>query len=379
MKKVAISGADAASIAMRQCEPGVVAAYPITPQTPIIENFAKFAAEGLVDTEFITVESEHSVISAVIGASAAGVRAMTATSSQGLALMFEPMGVASGLRLPIIMNVANRALSGPINIHCDYSDTMGVRDSGWIQIYSETAQEVYENTLLAVKIAEEVSLPIMVCQDGFIVSHCVEPVEIFEDEKIKNFVGEYQPKRHLLNTNDPFTYGPLCLQDSFFEVKKEQEDAILKAKDSFLKHGKELSKITKRKYDVIECYNLTNAKCVIVALGSTVGNIKAFIDKKNNPNYGVLKINLFTPFPYEDVAKALRDSISIAVLDRSLSSGSNAPAYSNVLNACPNKNIQSYIYGLGGREIYEEDIEEIFQELEKGKFEKRKFIGLKNG
>ena len=235
-KILPLTGAYSAAEAMRQINPDVVAAYPITPHSPIVERFAQFVADGKVDTEMIRVESEHSAMSACVGACAAGARVMTATSSAGLALMWEILGVASGLRLPIIMNVVNRALSAPINIHCDHSDSMGARDLSWIQIYSENAQEVYEHNLLALKLAErkDVLLPAMVCQDGFITSHGVENVEIFPDETVRKFAGEYKPEKYLLNLKDPVTFGPLQLTDYYFETKRRQEAAMKKAKAAFL-------------------------------------------------------------------------------------------------------------------------------------------------
>ncbi|MEK6816811.1 MAG: pyruvate ferredoxin oxidoreductase [Nanoarchaeota archaeon] len=378
-KVVAINGNEAAAEAMRQCRPDVVAEYPITPQTIIVETFSQYVADGKSDAEIISVESEHSAISATIGAQAAGARAMTATSSQGLALMFESMVVAPGLRLPILMHVVNRALSAPINIHCDHSDSMMIRDCGWMQLYSETAQEVYDNTFLALRVAEDNNLPIMVCQDGFIVSHCVERVEILDDETITKFVGEYNPERYLLNTDDPYTCGPLCLADSYFEVKKEQSDAMLKVKQSFIRNGKELSKITGRKYDVIDTYNLEKAKHVIVVISSTASVVRSVIDKLKNDDYGLLRINLFRPFPYEEVKAALANAENVAVLDRAMSYGANAPLYGEVLSSLygSNVNVQSYVFGLGGRDIFEKDIENVFRELSSGKLGGFKYIGVK--
>ncbi|MFH0798403.1 MAG: pyruvate ferredoxin oxidoreductase [Candidatus Woesearchaeota archaeon] len=380
MKKVvAINGDEAAAEAMRQCRPDVVAEYPITPQTIIVETFSKYVADGKSDAEIISAESEHSAISATIGAEAAGARAMTATSSQGLALMFESMVVAPGLRLPILMHVVNRALSAPINIHCDHSDSMMIRDCGWMQLYSETAQEVYDNTFLALRVAEENNLPIMVCQDGFIVSHCVERVEVLDDETVTKFVGEYNPERYLLNTDDPYTCGPLCLVDSYFEVKKEQSDAMLKIKQSFIKNGKELSKITGRKYDVIETYNLDKAKYVIVVLSSTASVVRSVIDKLGSKDYGLVKINLFRPFPYEEVRQALSNAKVVAVMDRAMSYGANAPVYGEVMNALygTKVSLQSYVFGLGGRDIYEKDVENVFKEISSGKLSDFKYIGVK--
>jgi len=238
----AFTGGEAAAIAMKQANPDVAAVYPITPQTPIMAAFSEYWADGAVNTELIHVESEHSAMSACVGASSAGARVMTATASVGLALMFEILPVASGTRLPIVMNIANRALSAPINIHCDHSDSMATRDQGWIQIYSENPQEVYENTILAVKLAESVNLPAMVCQDGFLTSHSVENTLIYSDKIISKFLGTRKPYRPLLDVKNPVTYGPLQLQNYYFETKKQVQDAILKAKTEYIKVGKELKK-----------------------------------------------------------------------------------------------------------------------------------------
>jgi len=240
--------------AMRQISPDVVAAYPITPQSAIVERFAKFVANGIVDTEMVRVESEHSAMSACVGASMAGARAMTATCSAGLALMWEILGVASGLRCPIVMPVANRALSAPINIHCDHSDSMGARDLSWIQIYCENAQEAYENVFLALKLAEhsDVQLPVMVCEDGFITSHCVQNVRIYEDDAIKKFISERKPEFDLLDLKSPITVGAIELQDYYFETKRQQEEAMGKALKIYLDAGKELSKTTGNKYPYSE-------------------------------------------------------------------------------------------------------------------------------
>ena len=293
MSKIkAITGTGAAAEAMKQINPDVVPAFPITPQTAIMQKFASYVADGIVDTEMIRVESEHSAMSCAVGASAAGARVMTATASAGLALMWEIVGVASGLRLPIVMEIVNRALSAPINIHCDHSDSMGARDLGWIQIYSESAQEVYENTLLAIRLAEKVLLPVMVCQDGFITSHGVENVEIFDDNKVKKFIGEHKYPYSLLNIKKPVTHGPLQLQDYYFETRSQQIPAMEDSKKEYLKIGKELSKITKRKYEYFDEYQLKDADIAIVVMNSTAGTTKTAIDRlrKEGKKVGLLKL-----------------------------------------------------------------------------------------
>jgi len=384
MSKVkAITGAEAAAEAMRQINPDVCAAFPITPQTPVMQKFAGFHADGLVDSELIRVESEHSAMSCCVGASAAGARVMTATSSAGLALMWEIVGVAAGLRLPIVMEIVNRALSAPINIHCDHSDSMGTRDLGWIQVYSENAQEAYENTLLAIRLAEKVLLPVMVCQDGFITSHGVENVKIFDDNKVKKFVGEHKYPYGLLNIKKPVTHGPLQLQDYYFETKSQQMPAMEEAEREYIKVGNELSKITGNKYPYFEEYKLKDAKVAIVVLSSTAGTTKAVIDKmrEKGRKVGLLKPRLFRPFMYKEIGNALKNIDSIAVLDRSESFGANAPLYGEIKNALYDVKykgkLHSCIFGLGGRNIYESEIEGVFNELLTNKLKEKEYIGLR--
>ena len=365
-----LTGAEAVAEAMRQLKPDVVAAYPITPQTPIVEKYAEFVADGIVNTEMIPVESEHSALSAVVGASAAGVRAMTASSSVGLALMWEVVNAASGLGLPIVMNVANRALSAPINIHCDHSDSMGCRDAGWVQIYSENGQEAYDNTILATKLAETVNVPVMVMQDGFITSHSLEGVDIMDDKAVEKFAGKRRDPKGLLG-DKPQSVGPFALPNSFFEFKIRQEERTLKAKETFLKVGMELAKLTKRKYYLFEAYRMSDATAVIVTMSSTAGTTKAVVDsmRAKGKKVGLLKIVLFRPFPYAEVAAELKGIKQVAVLDRSFSFGANAPLFGEIKNATHGTDIglHSVVFGLGGRDIFERNIEEIFESLLKGK------------
>jgi pyruvate ferredoxin oxidoreductase alpha subunit len=375
--RVPLTGAHAVAEAMRQINPEVMSVYPITPQTPIIEKFAKFVADGKVDTELIRTESEHSAISACVGSSAAGVRTFTASSSQGLALMFEILPIASSLRLPIVMQAVARALSGPINIHCDHSDVMACRETGWIQIFSENAQEAYENTFLALRLAEKARLPIMVIQDGFITSHSVEGVDLLEDSAVKKFVGAYKPKNSLLDMDHPITVGPFALPDYYFEFKMQQEGAMQEAKKEYLEIGLELAKLTGKKYPYFEGYKLKDAKYVIIAAGSTAGIIKDVVDerRKKGEKVGLLKIKLFRPFPEKEIEKALQNKI-VAVMDRSLSIGTRPPIYLEI--KAISKNVQSYVYGLGGRDIFSSDIHRIFDEM-KGKSlgSETRYIGLR--
>ena len=385
MKVEALTGGEAVAEAMRQIDPDVVAAYPITPQTIIMQKFADFHADGLVESELVCVESEHSAMSCCVGAAAAGARTMTATSSAGLALMWEILGVAAGLRLPIVMPIANRALSAPINIHCDHSDAMGCRDQGWIMLFNENGQEAYEAMFLAVKLAErkDILLPVMVNLDGFITSHGVENITIYDDAKMKEFVGEPAPNKPLLNVDDPVTYGPLQLPDYNIETRYQQVGAMEAAKKAYLEIGKELSQITGKEYGYFEKYQMDDAKAVIVAMNSTAGTAKTVIDKLRlkGKKVGLLKIRLFRPFPYKEVMEALQNAKSVCVLDRAASYGANAPLYGEIKNALYDLKkkpaLSSCVYGLGGRPIFESEIEEVFTKLLKKDLEETSFIGVR--
>lgn len=372
-KILALTGDQAAAEAMRQIEPDVVAAYPITPQTEIVMTFAQFVADGRVQTEMIPVESEHSAMSACVGAAASGARTMTATSANGLALMWEIVYIAASTRLPIVMPVVNRALSAPINIHCDHSDTMGARDSGWLQIYCENSQEVYENIIMAVRIAEhkEILLPVMVCQDGFITSHAVEGIKIYDDKKVKDFFGEYKIRHSLLNVDKPVTYGPLDLQDYYFEHKRQQSEAIKNSLNVIPHIFAEFKKHFGVEYDFLETYRLDDADCAIVALSSTAGTTKAVVDelRKQGRNVGLLRPRIFRPFPKEKITQALKGLKAVAILDRSESfSGQGGPLFSEIRSALldePERPLTvNYIYGLGGRDINTEQIKSVYADLE---------------
>ena len=315
-----LSGNEAAATAMKQINPDVVAAFPITPSTEIPQYFSTFVDNGLVDTEFVAVESEHSAMSACIGAEAAGSRAMTATSANGLSLMWEMIYIASSLRLPIVMSLVNRAVSGPLNIHNDQSDAMGVRDSGWIMLFSENNQEAYDNLLMAHRIAENenVLLPLMVCQDGFITSHSIENITLLEDAEVKKFVGEYHPKHYLLNDKEPMAIGPMDLQAFLFEHKYQQAEAMKNAKQVILEVSKEFEKLTGRKYGLFEEYKLDDAEIAIVCMNSTAGTTKDVVDslREKGVKAGLLKVRVFRPFRAEEIAKALSHLKAVAVLDK---------------------------------------------------------------
>lgn len=385
--QVAKTGNEAVAEAMKQINPDVCAAYPITPATEIMQIFAQFVSDGIVDTELVTVESEHSAISACIGASAAGARVITATSSQGLALMHEILYIASSLRLPIVMADVNRALSGPINIHCDHSDTMGERDSGWIQIFSENSQEAYDNMIQAVRIAENpnVFLPTMVTLDGFIISHAMEGIQIYDTEKIRKFIGKHQGPYDILDTDNPVTAGALDLFDYYFEHKRSQIEAMNQAIPHIMEVAKEFKKEFGKEYGLVERYKLDDAEYAIVALGSTAGTAKYAIDELRSKGIkaGMLKIRLYRPFPEEEIRKSMAHVKVIGVLDRS--TGLNAgggPLFNEIRSAfydlAKKPEIYDYIYGLGGRDINTSHIKSVFDELSKKPASRVSYINLRS-
>jgi pyruvate ferredoxin oxidoreductase alpha subunit len=357
---------------MRQIDPDVVAAFPITPSTEVPQYFASFVANGAVNTEFVAVESEHSAMSACIGAQAAGGRTMTATSSAGLALMWEMLYIAASSRLPITLAAVNRALSGPININNDHSDTMGARDSGWIQIYGESNQEAYDNFIQAVCIGEHpaVQLPVMDCYDGFITSHAVENIELLEDEEVKAFVGDYTPEYYLNNKAHPIAVGPLDLPVHYFEHKRLQAEAMRNAKRVILEVAADFEKLTGRKYGFFEEYKMEGAETAIVVLNSTAGTAKTVVDKlrEQGVKAGLIKLRVFRPFPAEEIAAALAGVKAVAILDKA--DGFNAaggPVFTDVTSAMYGRvdgvPAISYIYGLGGRDVRAGDIEKVYSRL----------------
>lgn len=367
---VARTGNEAMAEAMRQINPDVVAAYPITPATEIVQIFAGFVADGLVSTEFVPVESEHSAMSACIGSSAAGGRTMTGTSSQGLALMAEMLYIASGLRLPIVLADVNRALSSPINIHCDHSDTMMVKDAGWIQIFSENAQEAYDNMIQAVRIAETARLPVIVTTDGFIISHGMERIDIIDDAEVRKFVGDYKPSEYLLNFGKVITLGALDLTDYYFEHKRQQIEAMRQCKPAILSVAKDFGARYGRQYGLFEKYRLDDAECAFVAMGSTAGTAKVAIDelREKGMKVGLLKPRVYRPFPKEEIADALKGMKAIAVMDRSDSlNGHEGPLCLEIKSALYDKGLAkpvlNYVYGLGGREIRIDEIQAVCRDV----------------
>ena len=368
-----MSGNEAIAVAMKQINPDVVAAFPITPSTEVPQYFSQFVADGSVNTEFVAVESEHSAMSACVGASAAGARAMTATSANGLALMWEVLYIAAASRLPIVLACVNRTLSGPLNIHNDHSDSMGARDSGWIQMYSENNQEAYDNTLMANRIAEhpEVLLPVMVCQDGFITSHAIENIELLEDDKVTAFVGEYNPEEYLLDKENPIAIGPLDHFTYCFEHKRQQAEAMVQAKKVVLQVSEEFAKLTGRKYGLFEEYKTEDAEVCMVVLNSTAGTAKFVVDqmRAEGKKVGMIKPRLFRPFPVDEITAALSKFKAIAVMDKADSfNAAGGPLFTDVSSAMFAKGVFgprmiNYIYGLGGRDVKATDLELVYNEL----------------
>ena len=366
-----LTGNDAAAHALRQCRPDVAAAYPITPQTELMHKFAEFVANGKVDTEVILVESEHSAMSAAIGSSAAGARTFTATSANGLALMWEVVYIAASNRLPIVMPEVNRALSGPINIHCDHSDSMGCRDSGWIQLFCENGQEAYDTVIQAFRISEnpKVLLPTMICFDGFIISHTNEPVAMLSDDAVAKFVGEYKPERKLLDVENPYTFGPLDLPEWYFEHKRQQVEAMRNSFDVITSVGQEFGKLSGRPYGLMEEYRMEDAEVAIVALGSTCGTARVAVDvaREQGIKAGLLKLRAFRPFPIKQIRQALSRAKVVGVFDRSISFGiEGGPLFHEVRSSLygGRQPVVPFVYGLGGRDIRVEQIVEAYKTLQ---------------
>lgn len=372
--KERMSGNEAVAFAMKQINPDVMPAFPITPSTELPQFVSTYIANGQMDTEFIPVESEHSSMSAAIGAEAAGARTMTATSSCGLAFMWEVLYVAASNRLPIAMAVVNRALSGPININAEHSDSMGARDSGWLQIYAETNQEAYDNFLQAYRIAEhpDVMLPIMICQDGFITSHAVQNIELLEDEKVKPFVGEYHPEHYLLNPGEPMSMGPYANSPYCMEAKRAQAQGMMNAKQVILDVAKEFEQISGRSYGLFEKYELDDADYAIVAIGSTCGTIKDSIDglRAQGVKAGLLKVRVFRPFPGEEMAEALRGCKAVAIMDRCEGySAQGGPLGAELMAAMYRANVTApavnIVYGLSGRDVTVDMIDGVYERLQR--------------
>jgi pyruvate ferredoxin oxidoreductase alpha subunit len=385
MEKVAMNGDQAIALAWKQINPDVVASYPITPQTIIVEAFSEYVADGLVDTEYVCAESEHSAMSMCIGASAAGARTATATASAGLAFMWEMLYIASGMRLPIVMAVANRALSGPINIHCDHSDSMGARDSGWIQVFGENVQEAYDNAVMAFRIAEhmDIRLPIMTCLDGFIITHSLERFEPLPDDAVRKFVGDFKFKRSLLDIKNPTTFGPFDWTDYYFEHKYQQVDAMRHVVPVINQVQEDFAKLSGRKYGIIEPYKMDDADYAVVAMGSTAGTLKEIVDelRAEGKKVGSIKLRLFRPFPSNELAKVLEGLKGVAIMDRAVSIGASGPLFPEVRSALYDSKdrpkLKNYVYGLGGRDIRPEELKHVYKQLIYNEGETINFLGVR--
>ncbi len=367
-KVIPMSGDEAVAYAAKQCKPDVVAAYPITPQTIIVERFSEFVANGEVDSEFVCVESEHSALSACIGASLTGARVFTATSSQGLALMHEMLYIASGLRCPIVMAIVNRALSAPINIHGDHSDIMGSRDSGWIDIFCENSQEAYDFTIQAFKLSEDhdILLPVSINLDGFILSHSVEDIEVLPEDNISKFLPPRIPY-YKLDPENPITMGALALPDYYFEIKRQQDEAYKNVISKFKEISKEYYNFSGRKYDVLNTFQMNDAKIALIGMGSTIGTAKYAAKqlRKKGQKVGVIGIRMYRPFPSRDLVKILENVKALAILDRAVSHGAlSAPLGLDIKALLYEYDLKipviNFVYGLGGRDISPKDIIEIF-------------------
>ncbi|MDO4173124.1 MAG: pyruvate ferredoxin oxidoreductase [Eubacteriales bacterium] len=368
-----LSGNEAVAYAMKQINPDIMGAFPITPSTEIPQYFAQYVANGEVDTEFVPVESEHSSMSTCIGAAAAGARAITATSSCGLALMWELLYVASSSRLPITLALVTRALTGPININNDHSDAMGARDAGWIQLFAENNQEAYDNYIQCMPISEhpDVRLPIMACQDGFITSHAVENIELEEDALVKEFVGEYNPENYLLKHENPLAVGPYGISPYYMEAKVAQAEAMKRAKQVILDVGKKFGDATGRYYGFFEAYQMEDADTAVVLIGSSAGTARATVDalRAQGRKVGMLKVRVFRPFPFDEIAEALSGCKAVAVLDKAESfSTAGGPLFAETRNALYDLDNRpkaiNYVYGLGGRDFRVEDCTYIFDQLD---------------
>jgi pyruvate ferredoxin oxidoreductase alpha subunit len=365
-----LSGNEAVAYAMKQIDPDVMGAFPITPSTEIPEYFAQYVANGQVHTEYVTVESEHSSMSVCISAQAAGARTVCATSSCGLALMYEMLYIAASCRLPITLACVNRALSGPININNDHSDSMGARDTGWIQIYAENNQEAYDNFLMAMPVGEAVRLPVMCCMDGFITSHAVENIELLDTAAVQTFVGQYEPENYLLKKENPLAVGPYDISAYYMEHKVMQAQAMKSAKARIVEVCAQFEKLSGRKYGLFEEYRMEDAELAVVLIGSSAGTAKAAVDdlREKGVKAGLIKVRVFRPFPAEELAKALTKTKAVAVMDKSEGFSANGgPLFAEVRSALydvyDRPSVIDIVYGLGGRDLKTEDVERVFTRL----------------
>ena len=375
VERLAILGDEAVALAVKQSNVDVIAAYPITPQTIIVERLSEFVANGELDAAFIQAESEHSAISVCVGASLAGARVYTSTASQGLALMHEILYAASSMRAPMVMTIVNRALNAPLNIHCEHSDVMAERDSGWVHLFATNVQEAYDLTFVAFKLSEhpDVLLPVSVSMDAFILSHSIEPLTPISDEA----AAKYLPPRkyeYEIDFDNPITYGTMALPDTYMEFKMQLKEAVEKAKQIFPEVTKEYEKISGRKYDYLDTYLTEDADAVVLVLGSTYGTLKTVakrLREQEGLKVGVATLRMFRPFPEEQLVDLLKDMKAVVVMDRSYSYGGlGAPFYTDVIGTLyrngvriPAKNV---VYGLGGRDFTLKDAEAVLKMAAKG-------------
>ena len=364
----ALQGDEAVAEAVRQCDVDVVAAYPITPQTIIVEKLAEFVADGRFSGEFVPVESEHSALSACVGASLTGARVFTATSSQGLAYMHEMLYNAAGMRLPIVMAVANRALSAPLVLNADHSDMMGSRDSGWIQVYAENVEEIYDRTIQLFKLSEDprVMLPSAINFEGFILSHDKERVSLLDEGSIRKFLGRPKPK-YKIDPDAPMTFGAIATPDTYYEFRMQQNEAMKAALGVFDEVEREFESFSGRRYGAVDAYNTEDADQVMVINGSAAGTMRAAARQMNaaGGNVGVLAIKLYRPFPAEQVASHLANAKSVIAMDRSLSPGApSGPISEDVKSALQgagmSRYVMSVVYGIGGRDLLVDDGKKLF-------------------
>lgn len=385
MGDLAINGDSAVALAWKQIDPDVCAAYPITPQTIIVEKFSDYVADGDVGTEFVCVESEHSALTVCTGSCSAGARTFTATSSQGLAYMWEMLPITSAMRVPLVMAVANRAISGPININNDHGDVMSARDCGWIQIFAENVQEAYDNAIIAPRIAEhpDVQLPIMTNLDGFILTHAIERMTPLDDAVVKKFVGEFKPFKPLLDYKNPVSHGLMDGPDFYYEHKYQMVQAMEKSFAVIEQVFADFKKISGREYHIVEQYRCDDAEYVAVVLGSSYGTMKAAVDElreKKGLKVGVCMPRIFRPWPAEQLAKILNGKKAVIVMDKHLSVGAYGPMYPEVAAALIKcKKVPAaynYIYGLGGKDTKVSGFEGVFEDVIAGKAKTVNYLGV---
>ncbi len=373
-RMVAMNGGALVAEAMRQINPDVVAAYPITPQTILMEGFSQFVADGLVDTEFVTVESEHAALSTLIGASAAGARTQSGTSGAGLAFMWELLWCAAGMRLPIVIHLVTRSLSAPLNILSDHTDAMGARDTGWVQLFAEDGTEAYDNAIQAVRIAEhpDVLLPVMSAQDGFQISHSVERAQLLSDDAVRAFVGQYVPQHSLLDVDHPATFGPNDDRYYFALHRHAQFAAMDNALPVILEVGRQYGELSGRSYGAFESYRLEDADYAVVLMGSAAGAARLAVDRLREQGIraGLLKLRVFRPFPAALVAQALQGKRAVAAMDKCAVFGSQGgPLFLDIatclmVSGAAPFGMLDYVYGLGGRDLMPEHVELVFRELQ---------------